>query len=371
MHKVKPPYRNSNGHYSICNSQLPLLSGRRLIGSSKNYHCNCYDVEVDYRRQQNNPPKTQSKPFVSTSASFSPLYGRYSTLSYNPRSFFGVNDYSSLSDDELAKHFYESVTGETAKKYKIPMTYDRALIEAFRIYINNVNASQSYNGHFEIDLYEIYEKVLIALKDVLPPMAKPVLTTVKIGMNIALRHLSSQSFVVKPLKGGAYYSDTIHKDSYWVLSQQDNTPPFMLYEFPVNQGMVPKTDVLLFIDPWTPDVDDCLVDYIYKGFGISLMKKFDISQAGILLKNRKKLFDAAPTATNTILLFQLMDAIILNDFKTGALDLDRTGERNLIRLEKLKNLALSTKFNEERKNAVDKSFLQFEMIVTKKEEKVG
>jgi len=101
------------------------------------------------------------------------------------------------------------------------------------------------------------------------------------------------------------------------------------------------------------------------------MKKFDIKDARNLLDKRKLIFNSAPTAMNTILLFQLMDAIVLNDFKTGTLDLDRTGERNLTRLEKLKNLALDTKFNEERKNAVDKAFMQFDIISSKKEEKVG
>jgi len=83
-------------------------------------------------------------------------------------------------------------------------------------------------------------------------MPKPEMKLVKVGMDIDLRHLSSTSFIIKPLKGASliksstYNGHIIRKDTFWILNEPiKDTPPFYLFEFPSNQGMQPKTDFVL------------------------------------------------------------------------------------------------------------------------------
>lgn len=206
----------------------------------------------------------------------------------------------------------------------------------------------------------------------------PKVQLIEIGMDLSLYDIRDKKIplFIKWLKNDIMLGGwpnprhdrmNLLKGKQFVLQIPDNgILPLSLYEFPEtsnfrSSGITAKTDLILLLDPWEPEQPE-LVETVYNLHGIKLMKKFDIKDAKTLLDKRRTIFTNAPTATNTILIFQLMDAIILNDFKTGVLDLDAGGEKNLVRLEKLKNLALSTKFNEERKSAVDKCFFQFELV---------
>lgn len=356
-----------NGHYTTCNSQVSQYnkhSKRLMLGHS----CNCVELAIEDAKQN----------FHSTAAPIfkSPMMGSWYATSAMPINL--------ATGFDLATQMYERVShskGEdedfiNEKKYSKNITYfdifESAIegiyknLHFFPYYYDNIDIWSSFNFYYE-SIIEISIKRYPSLLN----RPKPEMKLVKIGMDVDLRHLSSTSFVIKPLQRQHFNGHTLSKGSFWVISELiSNTPPFYLFEFPINDTIQPKTDLVLLVDPYIPE-DDYLTEEVYHAYGIKLMKKFDIKDARLLLDKRKLVFNSAPTATNTILLFQLMDALVLNDFKTGALDLNRTGERNLIRLEKLKNLALDTKFNEERKSAVDKAFMQFEIICSKKEEKVG
>lgn len=355
--------KNKSGHYVNCNSQVNKSSKwaiKNILGQRIGYFCNCLELEEEERIR-----KSQVN------------------LSPNPHSmsYSGVPRMSTVAvplADALSQAMYDrvNITDEIHKSYIKRLSYYDILSETLNAmaYYASIRGI-SYDTTDIVDIF--YRNYKYRIKEALVnnpqllKMPKPEMKLVMIGMDVDLRYLSSTSFVVKPLKGSSYNGYILRKGTFWVLNEPvQDTPPFYLFEFPNNQGLQPKTDHVLLIDPYIPE-EDFLTDCVYHKFGIKIMRKFDIKDARKLLDTRKTVFNSTPSATNTILLFQLMDAIVLNDFKTGTLDLDKTGEKNLVRLEKLKNLALDTKFNEERKNAVDKAFMQFDIICSKKEEKVG
>lgn len=375
--------KHKNGHYINCNSQVNKSSKwaiKNFFGQKIDI-CNCLELEEKERIRKskvNSSPNPQG--FHSTIANQNVNKGQpyYTSMVYSnvPR----TSTVAVPLTDVLAKAMYDRVneTDEIHKLYIKVLSYYDILSETLNAMAHHISIWRiSYNPD-TTDIVDIfYRNYKYRIKEALVnnpqllKMPKPEMKLVMIGMDVDLRYLSSTSFVVKPLKSSSYNSYVLRKGTFWVLNEPvQDTPPFYLFEFPSNQGLQPKTDHVLLIDPYIPE-EDFLTDCVYHKFGIKIMRKFDIKDARKLLDTRKTVFNSTPSATNTILLFQLMDAIVLNDFKTGTLDLDKTGEKNLVRLEKLKKLALDTKFNEERKNAVDKAFMQFNIICSKKEEKVG
>lgn len=377
--------KHKNGHYINCNSQVNKSSKwaiKNVLGQIVGYFCNCLELRLE-EEERIRKSKVNSSPnpqgFHSTIANQNVNKGQpyYSSMVYSnvPR----MSTVAAPLADALAKAMYDRVneTDEIHKSYTKVLSYYDILSETLNAMAYHASIwGISYDTDIDITgiFYRNYEyriKEVLVNNPQLLKMPKPEMKLVMIGMDVDLRYLSSTSFVVKPLKGSSYNGYILRKGTFWVLNEPvQDTPPFYLFEFPNNQGLQPKTDHVLLIDPYIPE-EDFLTDCVYHKFGIKIMRKFDIKDARKLLDTRKTVFNSTPSATNTILLFQLMDAIVLNDFKTGTLDLDKTGEKNLVRLEKLKNLALDTKFNEERKNAVDKAFMQFNIICSKKEEKVG
>lgn len=367
-----------NIHYTICNSQVPASSKYAYRNIFSN-GCNC---AVLYKEEQEKILKSTAAAYQQATArhnannigTTAALIGNYSGT---VRGYYSTAAMPSQSN--LAKTMYDrvNVTNEVKKPYIKSLTYYDILLDTLNALKNHIYWYPLYDKNIDIlsiaskNFDHRCEEALINNPQLLK-MPKPEMKLVMIGMDVDLRYLSSTSFVVKPLKGSSYNGTTLRRGTFWVLHEPiKDTPPFYLFEFPSNQGLQPKSDLVLLIDPYIPK-EDFLTECVYHKFGIKIMKKFDIKDARKLLDTRKTVFSSAPTATNTILLFQLMDAIVLNYFKSGVLDLDKTGEKNLVRLEKLKNLALDTKFNEERKNAVDKAFMQFDIICSKKEEeKVG
>lgn len=372
--------KNRGGHYINCNSQVGSQSRwaiKNVLGQRIDYSCNCLELEEEERirkSQVNSSPNPQG--FHSTIANQNVNKGQPIFYTNVPR----MSTVAAPLADVLSKAMYDRVneTDEIHKPYIKVLSYYDILSEtlnalAYHASIWGINYDSDTTDIVDIfhRNYKYRIKEALVNNPQLLKMPKPEMKLVMIGMDVDLRYLSSTSFVVKPLKSSSYNSYVLRKGTFWVLNEPvQDTPPFYLFEFPSNQGLQPKTDHVLLIDPYIPE-EDFLTDCVYHKFGIKIMRKFDIKDARKLLDTRKTVFNSTPSATNTILLFQLMDAIVLNDFKTGTLDLDKTGEKNLVRLEKLKNLALDTKFNEERKNAVDKAFMQFDIICSKKEEKVG
>lgn len=372
--------KNRGGHYINCNSQVGSQSRwaiKNVLGQRIDYSCNCLELEEEERirkSQVNSSPNPQG--FHSTIANQNVNKGQPIFYTHVPR----MSTVAAPLADVLSQAMYDRVneTDEIHKPYIKVLSYYDILSEtlnalAYYASICGINYDSDTTDIVDI-FYRNYEyriKEALVNNPQLLKMPKPEMKLVMIGMDVDLRYLSSTSFVVKPLKGSSYNGYVLRKGTFWVLNEPvQDTPSFYLFEFPSNQGLQPKTDHVLLIDPYIPE-EDFLTDCVYHKFEIKIMRKFDIKDARKLLDTRKTVFNSTPSATNTILLFQLMDAIVLNDFKTGTLDLDKTGEKNLVRLEKLKNLALDTKFNEERKNAVDKAFMQFDIICSKKEEKVG
>lgn len=92
------------------------------------------------------------------------------------------------------------------------------------------------------------------------------------------------------------------------------------------------------------------------------------------LKLRSELFNRLPTISNMILTFEITDALILQTYKLGGLDMQkRETERSLERYEKCKNLAMkNTNFNE-RKLAYNRTLEIFYKVINevKKEEENG
>jgi hypothetical protein len=358
----------TNNHYTTCNTQVPLA--RRFFGG--NFTCTCRKLEIEEKAKvariaQNSIP----------AGGYGRINTNYGTVSYQTNAnqyYSSAIPFSSTVNGKPFNPFSEQKDEEPKVRYKKLDSYEDIIEDVLLVLNEDIFYANSSNldiGLIFLDRLDYRIAQVKHKKKLEEPMPKT--TLVQLGMEVDLRNLSSNSFVVKPLKGAyGLAGNSLRKDSFWVLSERDpGKPPFYLFEFPVNQFIYPKTDIVMLIDPYTCD-QDYLTEEIFHAYGIKLMKKFDIKDARKLLETRRKAFEAAPTATNVILLFQLMDAIILNDFKTGTLDLNKTGEKNLVRLEKLKSLALDTKFNEERKNAVDKCFLQYNILTSYlDQEKVG
>ena len=77
------------------------------------------------------------------------------------------------------------------------------------------------------------------------------------------------------------------------------------------------------------------------------------------LRIRLELFKRIPSATNMLLAYNLIEEVTLKVFQEG----NKTFEdKSIERFDKLKNLALSTKFIEERKLAFEKSVETFKKL---------
>ena len=74
---------------------------------------------------------------------------------------------------------------------------------------------------------------------------------------------------------------------------------------------------------------------------------------------RLELFKRIPSATNMLLAYNLVEECTLKVFATGDKDFD---DKSIERFDKLKNLALGTKFIEERKLAFSKSIEIFKKL---------
>ena len=252
---------------------------------------------------------------------------------------------------------------EAIDKHKVIVkepTWDKFIqnsMERSRYYLTNYAKAFDWFKHFEESLSidsEYYSKSFQAMK--------PEIKLVEIGTDIEgldLFKLKDKVNVVKSCNG---YAFKFFKGEHLLLSfPPEGKLPISIFEWYKAPLIKPKTDLVLFLAPYHPHEDVLIFPY-YQNHGLNIMKKFSIEDAKKLLIQRKAIFEASPTAVNLILLFQLMDAIILNEYKTGSLEVDSGIEKRLVRLEKLKNLAKGTKYNEERKLAVVNCFTQYGMI---------
>jgi hypothetical protein len=280
--------------------------------------------------------------------------------------FKGMKNYDELGIDEF-KNIFGNKIHPKPEEFKPPFS------ELIEHSIQNTNPTDvfSWKG-FSFDYQSRIKRVYT--EDEIKSMA-PKLKLVQIGMDFPLGINQTLHIPIKWLSAQSWdsFNQTIKKNQFYVLAYYEKRDqPFELFEFPTHNLIKPKSDYVLYLDPYGPSETDIELTEVYLHIkGIKVIKKYDIKQAHELLIKRKNLFLSAPTATNTILLFQLMDAIILNEFKQGTLDLDASREKTLTRLEKLKNLAAGTKFNEERKLAVENCFTQFDKLIVKVEEVKG
>ena len=79
----------------------------------------------------------------------------------------------------------------------------------------------------------------------------------------------------------------------------------------------------------------------------------------IQLRIRLELFNRVPSTTNMLLAYKNIEEITIALYKTSSLELD---EKLIDRFDKLKNLALGTKYIEERKLAFNKSLDMFKKL---------
>lgn len=79
----------------------------------------------------------------------------------------------------------------------------------------------------------------------------------------------------------------------------------------------------------------------------------------VRLKLRLELFRRVPTATNMLLAYNLIEEITLKIFSEGNVTMD---DKSIERFDKLKNLALGTKYINERKIAFDRSVDTFKKL---------
>lgn len=92
-------------------------------------------------------------------------------------------------------------------------------------------------------------------------------------------------------------------------------------------------------------------------------KGFIVGLAFTNLKLRIELFNRVPSGINMVLAFEVIEAIIMNEYKHGRM---KFNEKRLERYEKLKNLALGNLNFNERKLAFTRSIQAFEKIMDKK-----
>lgn len=103
-----------------------------------------------------------------------------------------------------------------------------------------------------------------------------------------------------------------------------------------------------------------------KGLQLSFMDKTKINSSDALLvrlKIRLELFNRVPTATNMLLAYNLIEEITLNSFSQGK-DITDEVNKQIERFDKLKNLALSTKYIAERKLAFSRSLDTFKKLTS-------
>ncbi len=101
------------------------------------------------------------------------------------------------------------------------------------------------------------------------------------------------------------------------------------------------------------------------------MKKINFTRDMALknLKLRSELFNRLPTITNMILTFEITDALILQEYKLGGLDMQkRETERSLERYEKCKNLAMKNQNFNERKLAYNRTLEIFNRLIHEEKE---
>lgn len=138
-------------------------------------------------------------------------------------------------------------------------------------------------------------------------------------------------------------------------------PKLYLYELPELDIFKPKIDKFLYcIDTAVPEEEEIFISFM----GVKIVKKISGKVLDVLTR-RYEIFCQSPTPTNVVLMFQTMEAIIMNKAKEGDLDsfLEGTGGKALERFEKLKNLALSTQHSEERQSAADKCYKSFQKLM--------
>jgi hypothetical protein len=101
-----------------------------------------------------------------------------------------------------------------------------------------------------------------------------------------------------------------------------------------------------------------------QGIQVSFMTDKTSKEAmRIRLRIRLELFRRVPTATNMVLAYNLIEEIILKNVQEGSSDISDEMNKMIDRFDKLKNLALGTKYINERKLAFDRSVQVFEKMV--------
>ena len=87
------------------------------------------------------------------------------------------------------------------------------------------------------------------------------------------------------------------------------------------------------------------------------------------IKVRSELFERIPSIVNMMLTFEMTDALILQTYKLGGLDMGlKSTERSLERYEKCKNLALGNLNFNERKLAFSRTLEIFYKVIGEKKE---
>jgi len=86
------------------------------------------------------------------------------------------------------------------------------------------------------------------------------------------------------------------------------------------------------------------------------------------LKIRSELFNRIPSLANMLMSFEITDAVILQTYKLGGLDMSLKGtEKSLERYEKCKNLALGNVNFNERKLAYNRTLEIFYRVIGEEE----
>ncbi len=204
-------------------------------------------------------------------------------------------------------------------------------------------------------------------------------TLVKIGEDIPLHFISKFATARWLGSSGKFNSSSmsrmpsqrskLEKDTFFVFTfDKDKSQPVNLFEYPIDHSIAPlkpKTEFWLHLASTENfEIEDFDSEF-FVGCGVKIVKKFTSDNAGVMLERRYDIFLKQPTATNTVLVFQIMDAVIMDKAKSGHLDsmLEGPNEKTIDRIEKLKSLALGTNHAEERKLAVAKCFQSFKKLM--------
>ncbi len=89
--------------------------------------------------------------------------------------------------------------------------------------------------------------------------------------------------------------------------------------------------------------------------------KIEALQARLVI--RLELFRRVPTATNMLLAYNLIEEIVLKVMSGGTVDISDKVNKHIERFDKLKNLALGTKYIHERKVAFERSVEVYRKLV--------